>query len=104
MMIVPSPVGAILDEALRGPLRAGREAAGDVAGEGEAARGVAEADDESGGEASREENDELFGLYEIFRYGDGMSRNRTIEKAAEHCGYGRSRGYKIVEIREGKAS
>ena len=48
-------------------------------------------------------NDELFGLYKNFRYGDGMSRNKAIEKAAEHCGYGRSRGYEIVEVREGKA-
>ncbi|CAA9417696.1 MAG: hypothetical protein AVDCRST_MAG03-2314 [uncultured Rubrobacteraceae bacterium] len=49
-------------------------------------------------------NDELFGLYKNFRYGDGLSRNKAIEKAAEHCGYGRSRGYEIVGIREGKAN
>ena len=49
-------------------------------------------------------NDEFFALYKTFRYGDGMSRNKAIEKAAEHCGYGRSRGYEIVEVREGKAS
>ena len=49
-------------------------------------------------------NDELFGLYKNFRYGDDISRNKAIEKAAEHCGYGRSRGYEIVDLREGKAS
>jgi hypothetical protein len=49
-------------------------------------------------------NTRFFGLYKNFRYGDGMRRNKAIEKAAEHCGYGRSRGYEIVGLREGKAS
>lgn len=47
-------------------------------------------------------NDELFALYKTFRYGDGMSRSKAIEKAAEYCGYGRSRGYEIVGLREGR--
>jgi hypothetical protein len=49
-------------------------------------------------------NDEFFGLYEAFRYGDGMSRNKAIEQAAKHTRYDRSRGYQIVDIKEGKAS
>ena len=49
-------------------------------------------------------NDELFRLYQTYRDGDGMSRNKAIETASEHCGYSRSRGYEIVELREGKAS
>jgi hypothetical protein len=47
-------------------------------------------------------NDELWSLYKTFRYSDGMSRNKAIEKASEHCGYGRSRGYEIVDGREGR--
>jgi hypothetical protein len=49
-------------------------------------------------------NDEFFSLYKRYRHEDGMSRNKAIETAAEHCGYGRSRGYEIVDLREGKAS
>lgn len=49
-------------------------------------------------------NDEFFALYERYRFEDRMSRNKAIETAAEHCGYGRSRGYEIVDLREGKAS
>jgi hypothetical protein len=44
------------------------------------------------------------GHYGTFRYGDGMNRNKVIEQAAKHTGYDRSRGYQIVDIREGKAS
>ncbi len=43
-------------------------------------------------------NDEFFALCR--RYREEMSRNRAIETAAEHCGYSRSRGYEIVELRE----
>lgn len=49
-------------------------------------------------------NDEFFALYRRYRNVERMSRNKAIETAAEHCGYGRSRGYEIVELREGKAS
>lgn len=48
-------------------------------------------------------NDELYATYRRLRE-DGMMRGKAIETAAEHCGYGRSRGYEIVGIREGKAS
>jgi hypothetical protein len=48
-------------------------------------------------------NDEFLGLYKTFRYGDGMIDNRAIEKAADHTGYSRLRGYELVEVREGKA-
>jgi hypothetical protein len=47
-------------------------------------------------------NDEFFGLYKTFRYGDGMSRNKAIEKAADHTGYSQSRAYEIVGLREGE--
>jgi hypothetical protein len=47
-------------------------------------------------------NDELFSLYRIFKHEDGMSRNKAIETAADHCGYSRSRAYEIVNLREGK--
>jgi len=49
-------------------------------------------------------NDEFFALYRRYRDEDKMSRNKAIETAAEHCGYGRSRGCEIVDVREGKAS
>jgi hypothetical protein len=49
-------------------------------------------------------NDEFFALYRRYRDEERMSRNKAIETAAEHCGYGRSRGYEIVDLREGKAS
>jgi AraC-like DNA-binding protein len=49
-------------------------------------------------------NYELFSLYRIFRDEEGMSRNKAIETAADHCGYGRSRAYEIVSIREGRES
>jgi hypothetical protein len=32
-----------------------------------------------------------------------MSRNKAIEKVAEHTGYSRSRPYDIVDIRKGRA-
>jgi hypothetical protein len=47
-------------------------------------------------------NDGFFGLYKTFRYGDGMSQNKAIEEAAKYTGYDRSRGYQIVQVREGK--
>lgn len=47
-------------------------------------------------------NDELYRLYLDYR--ESMSRNKAIETASEHCGYSRSRGYEIVDLREGKAS
>ena len=49
-------------------------------------------------------NEGYFGLYKTFRYGEGMSHNRAIEKGTDHTGYSRWRGYEIVELREGKAS
>jgi hypothetical protein len=49
-------------------------------------------------------NDEFFALYRRYRDEEKMSRNKAIETAAEHCGYSRSRGYEIADIREGKAS
>ena len=49
-------------------------------------------------------NDEFFALYRRYRDEDRMSYNKAIETAAEHCGYSRSRGYEIADLREGKAS
>ena len=49
-------------------------------------------------------NDEFFALYRRYRDEERMSRNKAIETAAEHCGYSRSRGYEIADLREGKAS
>ncbi len=40
-------------------------------------------------------NDESFSLYKSSRYGDGMRRDKAIEKAAEHCGYGRRGGARL---------
>jgi hypothetical protein len=45
-------------------------------------------------------NDEFFALYRRYRDEDRMSRNKSIETAAEHCGYGWFRGYEIVDVRE----
>jgi hypothetical protein len=47
-------------------------------------------------------NDEFFSLYLRYRDEERMSRNKAIETAAEHCGYGRSRGYDIADLREGE--
>jgi hypothetical protein len=47
-------------------------------------------------------NDEFFALYRRYRDEERMSQNKAIETAAEHCGYGRSRGYEIVDLREGR--
>jgi hypothetical protein len=46
-------------------------------------------------------NEELFALYRTFRYADGMSRNRAIERATDHTGYSRVSAYEIVTLREG---
>lgn len=45
-------------------------------------------------------NMEVVEVFRAFHYGDGYSRNKSIEKAAEHCGYSRSRSYEIVDIHE----
>lgn len=44
--------------------------------------------------------DELFTTDLRYRQEDAMSGGKGIETAAEHCGYVRSRGYKIVDLKE----
>lgn len=48
-------------------------------------------------------NDELYATYRRLREGR-VKHGKAIETAAEHCGYGRSRGHEIVGLRERKAN
>ncbi|MDP9480438.1 MAG: hypothetical protein M3R38_33050 [Actinomycetota bacterium] len=48
-------------------------------------------------------NDEFFALYQKFR-ADRMGKTKAVETAAEMCGYGATRAWEIVKLREGKAS
>ena len=44
-------------------------------------------------------NDELFGLYERLR-GEGIRKTEAVNQAALLCGYGKTRAWEIVGIRE----
>jgi hypothetical protein len=46
-------------------------------------------------------NDEFYVLYRKFR-NDRMGKTKAVETAAEMCGYGASRAWAIVALREGK--
>jgi hypothetical protein len=48
-------------------------------------------------------NDEFFTLYGKFRE-EKMGKTKAVETAAEMCGYGATRAWEIVRLREGKAS
>ncbi len=48
-------------------------------------------------------NDEFFGLYRRLRE-EGKRKTPAVETAAEMCGYGPTRAWEIVKLREGKAS
>ncbi len=48
-------------------------------------------------------NDEFFALYQKFR-DEKMGKTKAVETAAEMCGYGATRAWEIVGLREGRAS
>lgn len=48
-------------------------------------------------------NDEMYNLYKTLR-GEGTPKSEAVEQAALLCGYGKTRAWKIVQTREGKAT
>lgn len=45
-------------------------------------------------------NDELYGLYKRLRE-EGTSKSEAVKQAALMCGYGKTRAWEIVQVREG---
>lgn len=48
-------------------------------------------------------NDEFFALYLKLRE-EKMGKTKAVETAAEMCGYGATRAWEIIKLREGKSA